>query len=792
MLGPLHAVIPAAVRGPLQEIVQSLGGRLPRALGVLAVLGAPIAWLFRGLLWGRTYTETWYCAFDPLFAAARHFPTPHRFRDGVMDVSPSIIVRVSDFFASASWRRFELPLWDPHDALGTPLHAQLHQMVLAPLRVLLVFAPGAGDVAASVFCVVQILLGAVGVHLWLRSARVTTAPAIAAAVGYVMMGGVLWAFRFSDLPASMFAPWLFWRVERLLARPCLGNALGLGVAMALVAFSAHPVVAFLAILAGALYALVRFVQGVPGAMRQQTKRRALWLGVAGVHAAITAAGAWVPFLELSQHGWNYKSQNPVVIMVPGLFEMFFPWHGRNIVPAAFLPLAAAGLWFPSRVRVASIVLVVLGVLLTFNPGAPFDQLRTLSLFSFVLPSYSPFLVALGMGGLAAGLFDGNTGQAWRLALAVASTAAVAVVFANPSLVFQIPRPMDGRDDARTLAAFGGVAVVLVALVLRFARRPARWVAALALVALLGDSMHWAHKRLTSEPSFALETTPALAFLRAHTRHGERVVGVGMDSDPSPLLPNTAIAVGLDDIRGTAPLWVARSHLLLARVTGWRGYPTWMLYTAASPPGLGLGTTGLDVVGVRWIISRANVPPRPELRRAYVDQYVAIDENPHAFPRAFLVHAAVTAQSADDALRAMDRVSLRDVAVLERVVPRVGRTAPAAPAPGDSVRMRTHAARHVVLDVTAASPGYLVLSDSFYPGWRATVDGAPTPIVRANVAMRAVWVERGRHAVVFRYDPPRVLGALALTLLGLLAWAATMLVALARWAKPQDGSVRPLI
>jgi hypothetical protein len=65
-----------------------------------------------------------------------------------------------------------------------------------------------------------------------------------------------------------------------------------------------------------------------------------------------------------------------------------------------------------------------------------------------------------------------------------------------------------------------------------------------------------------------------------------------------------------------------------------------------------------------------------------------------------------------------------------------------------------------LQVGASRDGHVVLVDAYDPGWRATVDGRPTPVLRANVGFRAVAVPEGRHVVEFVYRPPAVVWGLA--------------------------------
>lgn len=73
-----------------------------------------------------------------------------------------------------------------------------------------------------------------------------------------------------------------------------------------------------------------------------------------------------------------------------------------------------------------------------------------------------------------------------------------------------------------------------------------------------------------------------------------------------------------------------------------------------------------------------------------------------------------------------------------------------------------------LEAELAQPGFLGLSDPFYPGWKALVDGRESKIYEANYALRGLYLQGGKHTVEFRDEPqPWRLGLL----LSLPAWAA---------------------
>jgi len=81
---------------------------------------------------------------------------------------------------------------------------------------------------------------------------------------------------------------------------------------------------------------------------------------------------------------------------------------------------------------------------------------------------------------------------------------------------------------------------------------------------------------------------------------------------------------------------------------------------------------------------------------------------------------------------------------------------------------------VEVKVKTDQDGYLVLADTFYPGWQAWIDGEKTKIFRANYTFRAVFVPKGEHRIFFKFEPTNFrIGALVsastlfLTILGLV-------------------------
>jgi hypothetical protein len=120
----------------------------------------------------------------------------------------------------------------------------------------------------------------------------------------------------------------------------------------------------------------------------------------------------------------------------------------------------------------------------------------------------------------------------------------------------------------------------------------------------------------------------------------------------------------------------------------------------------------------------------------------------SLPRAFFASGVVKATSHKDALEKVLRpsVSLRSNVILENFSgsERAGQEGM------DEVRITRHGSQSVVCEVEAKTSGYLVLLDSYYPGWQVWVDGKESEVLQADYAFRAVKILSGMHKVEFRY------------------------------------------
>src|SRR5262249_30223915 len=201
---------------------------------------------------------------------------------------------------------------------------------------------------------------------------------------------------------------------------------------------------------------------------------------------------------------------------------------------------------------------------------------------------------------------------------------------------------------------------------------------------------------------------------------------------------------------------------------------------------------LDLLGTRFIVEGTgatfhadSAPDRFQL--IYEADGVRIYRDPTAFPRAFLVQRAeVVAESSGELERlASPDFDLRTTALLERP-PSLSLSAQSG-GPAGTATIVHYAPDQVVVDVDAPVASILVLTDQYYPGWEAEVDGTPTEIMVTDYVFRGVPVNAGRHRVVFHFVPRSFRHGLWVAALGSMLALGVLFAVPGRWRSPGQES-----
>ena len=128
------------------------------------------------------------------------------------------------------------------------------------------------------------------------------------------------------------------------------------------------------------------------------------------------------------------------------------------------------------------------------------------------------------------------------------------------------------------------------------------------------------------------------------------------------------------------------------------------------------------------------------------------ESQAAYPRFRWAACGLQVESGDEALKLVtqNHVNLESIVILE--VDHVSGGVNCADQIAPNIRIITSSANEVSLEIFSENPGFLVIADVWYPGWRAFVDGDPIPVLRANYLFRAIEIPDGKHEVMVVYQP----------------------------------------
>jgi len=175
----------------------------------------------------------------------------------------------------------------------------------------------------------------------------------------------------------------------------------------------------------------------------------------------------------------------------------------------------------------------------------------------------------------------------------------------------------------------------------------------------------------------------------------------------------------------------------------------------------LSQRGRDFFGIRYYLGKQpGNSSQVEVFRG--KSGVNVFENTTAYPRAWSVHQVKTVANITEVRQTFNSPAFdpKSAAILMSTAPAVE----TCDSEDDNVEVPIHRPNYVHLKARMECRGMVILTDSWYPGWRATVDGMPTKILEVDGGVRGIIVDPGMHEIDMKYRPWSVFLGGAMTLL----------------------------
>lgn len=664
----------------------------------------------------------------------------------------------------------EVALWNPFNNSGHPFLADTQSGVFYPPRVLILaltwLDPNvtAGKVfnALQLEVIIHVLIASLLMYMFVRRLTKDHWAGLVAGLTFAY-GGFLTGYPMLQAAVMGAVVWLplmllgVLEATREKLNPFWFGISGIGLALSLHAGS--PQLSHWGIILTLIFL----------AERVYSSRRSIWVWLLGavIFGGIGGGLAAVQLLPgLQFYGQSARKSNFTFDMQGNgfppydLIQMIFPGWLTLWSPLFFgvtgLALALLGVW--RNIAGARFWAIIGGIVLLISFGRNtilWDILYNLPIgfFMFRQQERAAFPVA-ACASILAGLgtvallekreLPANFERLLRLTvLTMAGT--VAVFF----LIWQLSNTGDVRLRLMTFSLI--IAVLTLALfwwVKQPANNQSRWQPFILIALITFDLFTVGHTIDNYDHASALNKLSIPAQVRAVQADRDGVFRVDGERG---ILENYGALYGLQDIRGTSPLRLDRYDKLFA-------LPKDRLW---------------EVLAVRYVFTPDKELPAPSQitgmgKDVFGELNVHRLNNPRPFAR-LVAHTWIEAddQAAINALASKD-INIRETAIL-----------PAAPAislpnqlPHDAgVTVTKFAPEAVTIQTHSSAPALLDVSLLYYPGWKATIDGQSTEVLRSNVALMAVALPAGDHTVSFVFAPEFYTAGALISLLTLVICGA---------------------
>ncbi|MGI5837415.1 MAG: YfhO family protein, partial [Chloroflexota bacterium] len=709
----------------------------------------------------------------------------------------------------------ELPLWNPNIFMGAPLLANIQAAVFYPLDLLFYLMPVWDALRYSV--VIHIFLAALFTYSFCRISLGLSAPASCLSGVCFAFGGFLGAHigHINQIHAAIWLPILMLCLERASSRKSVIAVSAGALTSAAQILAGHTQEVYYSVWTVGLFALYLAAFG-PNRGMARIKPLVALTAIFGLGALVSSIQL-LPTLELARESYRAGGipyPEAVVYSVPlkEMLDSILPLYFEQpylelvgytgifslvLIPAALarckrasLPFFFAGLALLALLFSLGDATPVYGWLHRWAPG--FDLFRAPGRWLFVYGFAVAILAGIGIDAVRS-CQNGDELKEWLarygigLALGLAALLGLRLFLGATGQEPSLPHP-------RAVLSWVSFALAAIALSITLAARPkARSILALFL-ALATLELYMAKEPLEynrpAHPSLYSQANPLSDLLEepmaSHIlstvkgklelpTEGEILQGLPPFMERAEvenhleglrlrqaLAPNTNMIGGLRSLDGYdgGLLPTRRYALLKHHLTGddqFRPDRTMRETVSLVPDSKLLGAFGVEHLLVNQGLGGLD----PGWTQMWSNGVVTLLRNNNAKPRAYIVHQAKVIGDEQEMLEAVTAGGMDDIVLLEEEVTLL----PQASWGEDQVRLVRDSSREVVIEAKLDNPGVLVLSDSFYPGWKVYVDNDESKLLRANYYLRAVQLPAGEHQVRFVFQPISVVAGLLISLIG---------------------------
>jgi hypothetical protein len=628
----------------------------------------------------------------------------------------------------------DLPLWNPYSLGGTPLLGNLTAGFFYPLN-WLYFLSGSPQAFAWIGFL-KLWIAGTFMYLFLRQVGRGEWPSFVGGLAFMFLGfNIVWLFH-PHSSVAVLLPALLYFAERWFQSGRRRDWVALAACVGLQYFGGHLESSFYVLLAVALYGAGRWMMGSYRGLSRT--RFAFGLAFAVFIGTLLAAVQLGPFFEYLQHSailvqrgayLEATSTTFALARLEYLLPLLRPDYFGSPLSADYSGAANYNLINGAYIGGVAQVLVVFSLLHRRKDGLYWIFLGLL-VFAFAMVFQVP-LIFPAIANLPGFRFVNLA----RLYLLFGTASAVLLSYSVEWLLAMLKRP--------GLQASAAVLLVTLMVVQSFQ---------------FGQSYN-----PVVDPAIIYPATQTSDLLRSDPE-------LFRIAAPLRVFPHeTHLPYRLASVRGYDALEIRTYTELMGRLSS---YEQSQHLVFPTPEFDHIELPLYDLLNVKYVLQppgSAVLPPTFEqIPSSEADIYLNVE----ALPRAFLVTDYRVIPDQDERLNYLASPDFQPAQVLVLESYSGAQAAVAGSAIGQ-VEVLNYAAQDIELRVVSDRPAFLVLSDNYFPGWRATVAGQSVTILRANHTIRALEVPAGESVVEFEYRPTvfYISGLISLATVGLLAFSA---------------------